>query len=200
MLTYLYMVSALCGALLCMLVLAFIFGRAFRHDCLAKKGDVQFLKFFSVHGAVVLSLFALFLFGLLYPLRYISTFEANVDEYVLWMLTGKVKVDATDGMPHVVTATLEPNNILTQEGATEATFSVMLPLKRARGKKDFDSHVKTILFETDGYYPASSPNILSIGDWEMDEAHNIMKLKKDITIDKKESNEGAKPVIAKELP
>lgn len=63
-----YLVSIVSGLLLGGLLAAFIFRRDFRRDCLAKEGQLQFLGL-SVQGAVVLSLFAVFLVGPMYSLK-----------------------------------------------------------------------------------------------------------------------------------
>lgn len=75
----LYLISTFCGVLLVILLLAFILRRDFRHDCLAKEGDVQVLKLFSIHGAVVLCFFSVFLFGLIYPLEFLAEIDENKD-------------------------------------------------------------------------------------------------------------------------
>ncbi len=124
--TLLYFISAVCGVLLCALLFAFVFRRDFRRDCLAREGEVEVLKYFSVHGAVVLCLFAVFLFGLIYPLQFLPEIETNEE---LKVANYKLQ-EANKNLNNDVSELRETKN---RTKKWEAKFTVLTPSGAPKG-------------------------------------------------------------------
>lgn len=85
-----YWISGICGFVIVLIVVALIFSEAFRSSMLADSNSQISIGVFSVEGIVLVVIFALFIFGLIFPLV---------------LHTGNIDVNSpSDGTSNVITA------------------------------------------------------------------------------------------------